>query len=330
MASASICRTRASVGASGRVIGVGLSAASKKRTLPSQFRKVPAFSATAATGRTTSACSVTSPGRSSSDTRKPTSERAARARAGSEGRRPPRPPPPGPAAPRRRRPRRSGRCRARSGAGARRPAPGGRDLLPRARVGGRTPARQQRRKRARLDRAALPRPGAGSTPAWRRSRSRPVRAGGEAARHTREPLADDDHRTLGAQRLGGPGTVALQADAAREGVQPLGRPAPAAAACRPPCPGRVSRTWRARTSSVRVRARPCAAAGRLRAPPPRTRSRRAGRRAPSPRGVREARTVEVPSVSGDPEARKSASSALCTRARKSMSFVSRATRANLL
>ncbi len=55
MASASMCSTRASVGASRRVIWSGLSAASKKRTRPSQLRKVPAFSATAATGRTTSA-----------------------------------------------------------------------------------------------------------------------------------------------------------------------------------------------------------------------------------------------------------------------------------
>ncbi len=83
MASASICRTRASAGTVGRVIWSGLSAASKKRALPSQLRKVPGFSATAATGRTTSARSVTSLGRSSSDTTNPASSSAARARVGS-------------------------------------------------------------------------------------------------------------------------------------------------------------------------------------------------------------------------------------------------------
>ncbi len=83
MASASICSTRASVGGSRRVIWSGLSAASNSRTLPSQLRKVPGFSATAATGRTTSASSVTSLGRSSRETTNPASASAARARAGS-------------------------------------------------------------------------------------------------------------------------------------------------------------------------------------------------------------------------------------------------------
>ncbi len=83
MASASMCSTRRSVGASVRVICSGLSAASNIRTRPSQLRKVPDFSATAATGKTTSARAVTAVGRSSSETRKPTSFSAWRARFGS-------------------------------------------------------------------------------------------------------------------------------------------------------------------------------------------------------------------------------------------------------
>ncbi len=77
-----MCSTRASAGASLRVIWSGLSAASNGRTRPSQLMNAPAFSATAATGRTTSAWSVTSLGRSSRETTK-ASCRAVRARAGS-------------------------------------------------------------------------------------------------------------------------------------------------------------------------------------------------------------------------------------------------------
>ena len=57
--SASMLRTRASLSA------WDARAASKGRSRPSQSRKVPAFSATGATGKTTSACSVTADGRSS-------------------------------------------------------------------------------------------------------------------------------------------------------------------------------------------------------------------------------------------------------------------------
>ena len=103
-----------------------------------------------------------------------------------------------------------------------------------------------------------------------------------------------------------------------------------AAACRPPSPGRGWRAWRARRSAARACGRPCAAAGRRRAPPPRPRTRPAG-----PPGAFSSAVYVTPVPSRSRPrpatwaARKSASSALCTRARKSMSLVSRATRANL-
>ena len=55
----------------------------KGRTRPSQLTKVPFFSTAGATGRTTSACSLTSLRRTSSCTVKPLAARAARARPGS-------------------------------------------------------------------------------------------------------------------------------------------------------------------------------------------------------------------------------------------------------
>ncbi len=78
-----MCSTRASGCACRRVIWSGLSAASNSRRRPSQLRKVPDFSAAADTGSTTSASSVTAPGRSSRLTRKPTASSACRARTGS-------------------------------------------------------------------------------------------------------------------------------------------------------------------------------------------------------------------------------------------------------
>ncbi len=269
-----------------RVIWSGLSAASNRRARPSQLRKVPAFSATAATGRTTSACSVTSLGRSSSDDQEAhLVQRASRARAGSgrsadldagdHQRR---------AARRWRRPRRSGRCRGRSGAGVR---------------------RRPRRRRPRPARAG-------------RSPGRPPGSSDGSAPASTAPAlpgpARDPHQ-LGAGRGGGP----------YGGGQPAGRRRPAArrrrsrrprrAAPRRPSPRSSSRpTPPASASSHSVSVpgaagssvppafsrprrgvrgegegllsvlcgRPCAAAGRRRAPPPRTRSRPAGRRAPSP------------------------------------------------
>ena len=269
----------------GAVIWSGLSAASNSRALPSQLRKVPAFSATAATGSTTSARSVTSLGRSSRLTRKPTSSSAARARAGSG--RSATSTPPTSSAPQlagRPRPRRSGRCRGRSRCGQLGDAPDGGDLVAGPRVGGRAAAGQQRRAARPPRPRRARRPGAGSTPAWRRSRWRPVRAAvsppGTAA--SRSPTTITAPSARSASAAAGP--VALQADAARERVQPLGLGAgrggqQRAARLRPV---RGWRAWRARRSAGRACGAPCAAAGRRRAPPPRTRSRPAARRAPSP------------------------------------------------
>ncbi|TQJ89252.1 hypothetical protein FBY22_0009 [Streptomyces sp. SLBN-31] len=97
------------------------------------------------------------------------------------------------------------------------------------------------------------RPAAGSRPAgprWRRRRVRrrsdlpPLR---RAARRRRSGA-------LGAQRLGGLRAVVLQADPARERVEPLGLGAGGGRqqACRPPSPGRASRAWPARTPSARA------------------------------------------------------------------------------
>ena len=218
-----MCSTRASGSRCRRVIWSGLSAASNSRARPSQLRKVPAFSTTAATGRTTSARSVTSRGRSSRLTRKPTSSSAAsgagrvrqvrdldarhdQERAELAGRR-------GlddlagvPAVP----VRQFGH------------APGGGDLVAGPRVGGRTAAGQQPGQRARLDGAALARPArdphqAGAGGGGRRVRRRSARrAPPPAARRRRSPR----RRRAAPRPRRCP--VAVQADAARERVQPLG------------------------------------------------------------------------------------------------------------
>ena len=217
-----MCSTRASAGQS--VLGScsGFSAASNIRALPSQLRKVPGFSATAATGSTTSARSVTAPGRSSSETRKPTSSSASM-RAGRVGqvlgvdpgdqqRRPahrwPLPP-------------RSGRCRGRSGREVRR--------RPRRTPPPPWPAGRSRDGRRAAATGARPPPRAPRSPARRgiHTSAAPVavavrRAAVSPPGHRGEPLAHHDHGAFAAQRLGGDGSVTLQADAARERVQPLG------------------------------------------------------------------------------------------------------------
>ena len=206
-ASASMCSTRASGSAWRRVIWSGLIAASNGRARPSQLRKVPDFSATAATGSTTSARSVTSLGRCSRLTRKPTASRASSARAGS-GRSASSTPAD------HQRAELAGRRGLEDLAGVpARPAgqfgdaPDRGDLLAGPRVGDRAAAGQQPGKRARLDRAPLARPA--RDPDQRGAGGGGGRdGGGQRAGHGRQPLADEDHRALGAQRLGRPLAVA--------------------------------------------------------------------------------------------------------------------------
>ena len=205
-----------------RVIWSGLSAASNIRALPSQLRKVPAFSATAATGRTTSARSVTSPGRSSSETRKPTSSSASRARAGS-GRSATSTPatssaPSSPVAAastiwpvsRPKPAREFGQA-----PDARRPRPGPAGRWPDVRRAAATAARPPRPRRAR-------RPGAGSTPAAApvaaAARTAAVSPPGTAASRSPTTITAPSARSASAAVA----PVVLQADPARERVQPLG------------------------------------------------------------------------------------------------------------
>ena len=289
---------------------------SKDRSRPSQLTNVPALSVTGATGKTTSAARVTSVSRSSSATTNRAASRAARVAAGSavsSGSTPPMTRPPS-----------SPAARAATIASASRPA--------RRRAGGRRPTRWRRRRGRRRRR-----PDGRRAAGWAGSRSRPRRG------HRRDagprPAGHRSSRPVRPRRVRAPGEVARRsptritavlstpyspcstsASERRGLVAGAGR----RSAGRSSCAGRARCTARGRRRGCPC-GTPCAAAGRSRRPRPRARGRR-GRRWRRSRGRRTRRDGGArPRRRGSAPPRRR-----CGRARKSMSLVPSATRANLL
>ena len=203
-------------------------------------------------------------------------------------------------------------------------APGLGDLLRgrrRRRRGGRRAAARQR---AGLERAALT--GAAGHPGQAcAGRVGQRRGGGQRAGHRGEPLADEDDRVTGLECLGcaGSAIVALAVGGQRLEHLGLGAGRGRRAGGRRACRGRGSRRGRRHTRQSCSCGPPCAAAGRRSATPPRARSpTRSTAVAPLEVGVGHRSALGARGHHGD--ARKSASSAECGRARKSMSLVSSA------
>ena len=149
------------------------------------------------------------------------------------------------------------------------------------------------------------------------------------------PLADQDHRAGGAQQraepvpLGGVGHSVIGQGVAGQPGQHAGS-SPGAAPISVPdilCQAVARQRAPPRTRPAPC-GRPCAAAGTGSAIPPRAPARPAAPPTPSParRSVTPPRSGDVPATRAP---RNAASSAECARARKSMSLVRSASRANL-
>ena len=311
--SASVCSTRRS----GERIGVSAPARTAG-SRPSQLTKEPAFSATGATGKTTSARAVTADSPQLEAHHEAGGvdggQRGVPDRAGRRGRRR------RPAARRghRRRPRPGSSVVSRPGCGGQLvDVPGGRDLLARSRdppTGGRRAAGSAGSRRPAR---RAPRPGAESRPAGPRC-DRPAAS---------PPTV---HRRLVASRsptrMIAPGCDSSVSSVSSSGVEGSGL---AARRGRDHSGAQLGRTARWRTvrstpPAARACGRPCAAAGRRSAIPPRARTR------PAPPPARSPGRRSVTSTAARRRGRPgtAASSAECGRARKSMSLVPSTIRAN--